>query len=153
MKTEDILNERKKTHGDFDRVAETWVQLMNIVDDNISSDNCGQIAAIYMILLKLARIACGNSDFADHWDDIAGYAELGKGKEWHKMTKRSCWRCGDKFLREESDKQPLCRQCEQWLEEKTEEPKEEGINARCRVCNKKISKGTSICYWCAVNGG
>lgn len=79
MSTQDILNEREKTHGDFYRVSETWVQLKNIVDSNIASDNYSHIAAIDMILLKLARIACGDPNFADHWDDIAGYAMLGKG--------------------------------------------------------------------------
>jgi len=67
--------------------------------------------ALEMISLKLARIICGDPNFADHWDDIAGYAELGKGKKHHVMTKRVCWRCGDAFLREENDKEPLCGQC------------------------------------------
>ena len=30
-----------------------------------------------MIALKLSRILSGQSNFKDHWDDIAGYAKLG----------------------------------------------------------------------------
>ena len=29
-----------------------------------------------MIALKLSRILSGQSNFKDHWDDIAGYAKL-----------------------------------------------------------------------------
>jgi hypothetical protein len=31
-----------------------------------------------MILHKLARVLSGNPDNADHWDDIGGYARLGR---------------------------------------------------------------------------
>lgn len=31
-----------------------------------------------MILAKIARIVSGDPNHADHWDDIAGYALLGK---------------------------------------------------------------------------
>jgi len=81
MKTEEILNEREKTHGDFDRVAYVYESLKNIVERHINSYNATQRLAIFMILLKLARIICGNANYDDHWDDISGYALLGKGKE------------------------------------------------------------------------
>jgi hypothetical protein len=81
MKTEEILNEREKTHGDFDRVAYVYESLKNIIELHINSYNATQRLAIFMILLKLARIICGDANYDDHWDDIAGYALLGKGKE------------------------------------------------------------------------
>ncbi len=31
--------------------------------------------ALHQIAVKLARINCGDPDFSDHWDDIAGYAD------------------------------------------------------------------------------
>jgi hypothetical protein len=32
--------------------------------------------ALEMIAMKIARILSGNSNFADHWEDIEGYARL-----------------------------------------------------------------------------
>lgn len=80
MKTEDILNEREKTHGDFERVARRAHLMQVVLALPPDLDSCKKIS-IQMILLKIARIACGDPDFADHWDDIAGYAMLGKGKD------------------------------------------------------------------------
>lgn len=34
--------------------------------------------ALDMIAVKMGRILTGDPKFADHWDDIAGYAHLGK---------------------------------------------------------------------------
>jgi hypothetical protein len=31
--------------------------------------------ALHQICVKMARINCGDPDFPDHWDDIAGYAD------------------------------------------------------------------------------
>ncbi len=87
MKTEEILNEREKTHGDFERVANLYNALkMDVgwsLDEKVGERKITykHILPIDMILLKLARIVCGDPNFADHWDDIAGYAMLGKGKK------------------------------------------------------------------------
>jgi len=35
-----------------------------------------QKESLEMILLKCGRILSGDPSFADHWDDIAGYAKL-----------------------------------------------------------------------------
>lgn len=82
MKTEQMLNEREKTHGDFERVSKMWVNLRNVVEPDIRiCENVEKItAALDMILLKIARIVCGDPNFDDHWDDIAGYAMLGRGQ-------------------------------------------------------------------------
>jgi hypothetical protein len=92
MKTEDILNEREKTHGDFGDFAELWAELNRAIREHTEKQDRPfpviypprtrvHTTAICMILNKIARIICGDPNFADHWDDIAGYAMLGKGKE------------------------------------------------------------------------
>lgn len=82
MKTEDILSEREKTHGDFGRVAALVGKLreLNLIyrREGLSA---AQQMALEMIFLKIARIVCGDPNHADHWDDIAGYAMLGKENE------------------------------------------------------------------------
>jgi len=84
LKTEDILNEREKTHGDFGAVSRAWCGLTTEFDGHYQASdvvlNDVQASAIKMILLKISRIICGDPNFADHWDDIKGYAELGKGE-------------------------------------------------------------------------
>lgn len=81
MKTEDILNEREKTHGDFEEFAKVRVSLARSLGLSKRTNlTAAQSIAASMILTKLARIVCGDPNFADHWDDIAGYAMLGKGE-------------------------------------------------------------------------
>lgn len=91
MKTEEILNAREKTHGDFEEVGKTTEALTSIITESHSENRKitdAQILALKMIALKMARIMRGDPNFADHWDDIAGYAMLGKGK------RIGCGRCG-----------------------------------------------------------
>jgi hypothetical protein len=91
VKTEEILKEREKTHGDYEEVANLAYDMKKAIDSHLSFDRKGpddnnkvlkkkHLISINMILLKIARIICGDPDFDDHWDDIAGYAMLGKGK-------------------------------------------------------------------------
>lgn len=80
MKTEGILNEREKTHGDFEKFADCRVELGNVWRQYCGPLNNSQTMAIAMILTKLSRIFCGDPNHADHWDDIAGYAMLGRGE-------------------------------------------------------------------------
>jgi len=91
LKTEEILNAREKTHGDFEEVGKTTEALTSIITESHSENRKitdAQILALKMIALKMARIMRGDPNFADHWDDIAGYAMLGKGK------RIGCGRCG-----------------------------------------------------------
>ena len=88
MKTEDILNEREKTHGDFEEFCELRWSLTKTLREfeikhakELERFKPTQIIALAAILTKLSRIVCGDPNFSDHWDDIAGYAMLGKGKE------------------------------------------------------------------------
>ena len=78
MRNSPILKEREVTHGDFE-MKSIWIQeiMENLVGldswDNMEAD---KKEAIHMILVKLSRILYGNPNHKDHWDDIAGYAEL-----------------------------------------------------------------------------
>jgi len=75
----ELLDERRLTHGYFEHVAD----LSQGLKDTMSqwSLSWGTLEphhkeALEMICLKMARIVNGNPNFADHWDDIAGYATL-----------------------------------------------------------------------------
>lgn len=157
LKTEEILNEREKTHGDFDEVSIRYREIkraalmdftaecMDAKDEEVYDR---QFLALEMILLKIARIVCGDPNFADHWDDIAGYAMLGKGKkegEWTEFEKQYCvpldgskgvvhfWKEGAAIL----DRDCMCvtfngmhhHTCKKFIKEK---PKEKECG--CKVC-------------------
>lgn len=71
-----LLQERKKTHGDFTKNAEISQQLKRIFRHEAFPMHNRHSEALDMIALKLSRILSGQADYADHWDDIAGYAKL-----------------------------------------------------------------------------
>lgn len=78
MTTDNLLIERNKTHGDWKAQAECAASLKLVIaahDKNLPSY---KREALDMIATKMSRILCGNAHFEDHWDDIAGYAQLGK---------------------------------------------------------------------------
>lgn len=105
MKTQDILREREKTHGDFEEVSVRYREIKRAVcrdfvkeciEEGDEEEYDRHFLALEMICLKLARIVCGDPNFADHWDDIAGYAMLGKGKVEESTEKKeggSRYRC------------------------------------------------------------
>lgn len=75
-----LTGERKSTHGDWMAQSATGVAL-----DLAAQAGTGYTAlaphqrkAVDMILVKVSRIVSGDPSHADHWDDIAGYAFLGK---------------------------------------------------------------------------
>lgn len=75
--TENILNERKNTHGDFIQGSVTFNALMELINKNRKNIDGVQYYALTMIAGKLVRILNGNSHEIDHWQDIIGYATLG----------------------------------------------------------------------------
>jgi len=81
MTTSDLLAERNSTHGDFESNALISQMLKEIFHESSgwSKLTYPQREALDMIALKVSRILSGNSSFADHWDDIIGYASLGRG--------------------------------------------------------------------------
>ena len=79
MQPDDLIAERRKTHGNFDRAAgyaQSMKFFISTYGDHLSY---AQKEALDMIATKMARILAGDASHADHWDDIAGYAMLGKG--------------------------------------------------------------------------
>lgn len=77
-KTEVLLNERGKTHGDFtDHACITQILKQHMsYTYNWSGLTYVQKEALEMIQHKVGRILAGDPNFKDHWDDIAGYAKL-----------------------------------------------------------------------------
>lgn len=84
MQTEQLLEERGKTHGRFYDHA-TCTQNLKVVlkvhlHHRASRDQQGltdqQLESLDMIMHKIGRIIAGDPNFQDHWDDIAGYAML-----------------------------------------------------------------------------
>ena len=73
-KTDELLNEREKTHGDANETFAIGAKLLNCVKDYVFYPHH---FAVVNILHKIARILCGSYN-PDHWDDIEGYARLGK---------------------------------------------------------------------------
>ncbi len=77
-----VLNAREKIYGDFALIAEVTNNLRTAFitgrdrKPNSSHFSSEMKLAVDQILLKLARIACGDSSYIDNWKDIAGYATL-----------------------------------------------------------------------------
>jgi hypothetical protein len=71
-----FLPERQRTHGDFGRVSECAQRLKEFwrAYPSWSRMTPSQKEGIEMIEHKLCRILCGDPNFRDHWQDIAGYA-------------------------------------------------------------------------------
>lgn len=75
-----LTNERKNQHGNWEDQSGTANSLKKAVrTPGWNKMNHMQQEAIDMILTKVSRIVTGDPSHADHWDDIAGYAYLGKG--------------------------------------------------------------------------
>lgn len=81
MEIKEILIDRAATHGDFVNVSNVHQRILVALDHGPGrmAMTPAQRTALEMIAMKMARIVCGDPYFADHWDDIAGYSELGRG--------------------------------------------------------------------------
>lgn len=75
----ELTTEREKTHGDWKKQAHCSRLLKELVADYDDGLSFYQREALEMICVKISRILCGDPNEPDHWDDIAGYAHLGKG--------------------------------------------------------------------------
>lgn len=75
-----LLAERGSTHGPYSLHAEITQRLTMTMAEagykNWTNLSHAQKEALHMIAHKIGRILAGNPDYADHWDDIAGYAKL-----------------------------------------------------------------------------
>lgn len=78
MNIEAILDERKKTHGDFAVHSQVSQNLKACLFYRKGWMNLSpmQRESLEMICHKIGRIMAGDPNHADHWQDIAGYATL-----------------------------------------------------------------------------
>lgn len=75
----ELIKERKHVHGDWLRQSRLAFDLKMRIGAEITGNmKPHQQEALDMILVKVSRICIGDPSHADHWDDIAGYALLGK---------------------------------------------------------------------------
>jgi hypothetical protein len=74
----DILVQRHATHGDFTDDATTAQALKRVMHEAKNWEGLNPIKreALENIATKIARILSGNSNHADTWSDIQGYARL-----------------------------------------------------------------------------
>ena len=77
----DLLGERGTTHGDFGLNAEVSQRIKAVFEWAMAQNANNDITAIQkesadLIATKFGRIFSGRADYAEHWDDIAGYATL-----------------------------------------------------------------------------
>ena len=84
-KTEALLDDREKTHGDASKTFALGADLVTVVINFCGRPLKPHHFAVLNILHKIARIMCG-SYHKDHWGDIEGYARL--GKKLQKQLKR-----------------------------------------------------------------
>ena len=73
-----ILVERGKTHGNFKDQAWVAQELKACAENgpNWLLMTADKREAIHMVLHKISRIVCGDSELEDHYLDIIGYVTL-----------------------------------------------------------------------------
>lgn len=76
--TNELLNERGKTHGPWDVQSATALRIKRAMWSTLipAKVSDSQIEALDMIAAKISRILTGDPNCVDHWADIAGYATL-----------------------------------------------------------------------------
>lgn len=95
----ELTSKRFCTHGHFEdnaRIAQTLKNYFRIEASKRAARgqkplSYRQMDALDMFAAKISRIFAGDPDFADHWDDIAGYAhvaihEAGENTDAHTNT-------------------------------------------------------------------
>ena len=78
MGTKELLEERDKTHGSFivnSRVSQGLKDVIRAEEGYKNLDLIHREALDHMFG-KIGRIMAGQPFYDDHWDDIAGYAQL-----------------------------------------------------------------------------
>ena len=82
MKTaEEILEERKNTHGDFEKGAQDFAQLLRPVVEKCLAGTISNVKfyGLTMANAKQVRILNGDSSHVDHYIDAANYFTLAGG--------------------------------------------------------------------------
>ena len=78
MTIQETLQERAQQHGPFEEDATYACRLRNVYHHKRLQMSYSHLMALDMICTKIARILSGDPYHEDHWQDIAGYALLGK---------------------------------------------------------------------------
>jgi hypothetical protein len=75
-----LTTTRHSTHGDWQQQSGCARQLKEVISFGAGENglSASQHEALDMIAVKISRILTGNPNEPDHWDDIMGYAKLGK---------------------------------------------------------------------------
>jgi hypothetical protein len=78
--TRKLVEVRTLTHGDWERAAVIMDDTLEIWSKglNWNSMSPGKRVALIEIAHKVSRILEGNPNLYEHWDDLAGYSQLGK---------------------------------------------------------------------------
>ena len=79
MTIDDTLNTREATHGDYSMTASAAQEIKTTIRKYASTDirlNYVMMESLDLIATKIARALVGDSQHADTWHDIAGYAQL-----------------------------------------------------------------------------
>lgn len=74
---DDLLEQRRQTHGDFPDVAVIAQKTKDIWRAGARWETLSPVQreGLEMIAHKAARIVRGDANHLDHWRDIAGYAQ------------------------------------------------------------------------------
>ena len=75
-----LLQTRERTHGSYPSTAKLSQALKDTMKSgrNWISLSDAQAESLEMIAVKIARILSGDPEYPDHWDDVIGYAKLGR---------------------------------------------------------------------------
>jgi hypothetical protein len=78
MDTDELIEIREQTHGDFFQACLIGQSLKKIIHASVNWErmSADQREALDMIMHKVQRICVGDQYNQDHWADIAGYAQL-----------------------------------------------------------------------------
>ena len=78
MEIAQMLEQRRNQHGDLIIQSGISQNMKDIMRDSWNWDNLqtDQKECLEMVVHKVARILAGDPNFADHWEDVAGYAIL-----------------------------------------------------------------------------
>ena len=78
--TAEVLKERGTRYGNYLEQCQISRVLRDVITQSIRMRNtrlyADQEDALMMMCVKISRIINGDPDYADNWDDIAGYAKL-----------------------------------------------------------------------------
>lgn len=73
-----LLEVRPTTHGDFADGAKFVQTVMRAAQESPSWGKMTDVQkeCFHHVAQKMQRVVCGDPNFPDHWDDIAGYAKI-----------------------------------------------------------------------------